>query len=128
MIDKSRWLLVALSVIVALGQLGAVIHLLHVPTDLIMQTRLILPLELFAGAVWALLFSIAAVNLARKSPHAMRWNLWVLSGFFMYSAARLSLFAQADYDRNRLSLMVIVTTLLVGFVAVYAAKQTEYKE
>ena len=125
MIDKSRWLFVALSVIVILAQLRAIIRLLNVPADLVIQTSLILPLELLAGGGWTLLFSITAVNLARKRPHAMRWNLWALCGFFIYSAARLFLFTQADYDRNRLPLIVIVTTLFVAFVAVYAAKQTE---
>jgi hypothetical protein len=125
MIDRSRWLLVGLSAVLALAQLGAVLRWLNVPTDLAAQTRLILPLEWLAGGLWALFFTITAANLVRRRPGSMRQSAWMLGGFTIYSAARLLLFAQAEYDRNRLPFIVIFTTLFVVFVAVYAAKQTE---
>jgi hypothetical protein len=72
-----------------------------------------------------LLFTIAAVNLVRRGTRALRRACWIIGGFVIYSAARLILFTQADYDRNRLVFIVIVTTLLVALLAVYAMKQTE---
>ncbi len=125
MIDRQRGWLVGLTLILALFQVGLVVRTLQIPAELAAQIQLILPLELVLSSGWALIFAITAVNLVRQRPRARCWAIGLIGGFVIYHMARLLLFAQADYDRNRLSFIMIVTTLLVALLVVVATKQTE---
>ncbi len=108
-----RWRLIVLAVALALFQAVAAARTLTVPPELAAQLSLPLPLEFAAGVWWALLFTFIAVNLVQMKPQAVRWMGWALVGFIVYSFARLLLFAQADYDRERLPFLLVLTLLSV---------------
>jgi hypothetical protein len=110
-----RWRWMALTSTLTLIQIGAVIHALRVPPALAEQVSLVLPLELAAGAVWALLFAGLTVNLVREQH--TRWAGAAVAGWVLYNTARLLLFVQADYDQGRLPFFVILTLLAVLAVA-----------
>ena len=106
---RRRWWVIALTIALALMQTGAIIRLLNTPAALTEQTSLVLPLEIVAAGLWTLIFAILAVNLLRL--RATRLAKWTFIGFATYSTVRLLLFAQADYDHNRLPFLVAANAL-----------------
>jgi len=100
-----------LSLVLALVQAGAAAHAVNVPPF----ASLLAGVEFFGGAVWAGAFAIASYRLIRQKPNAIRAAGWLVVGFFGYTAARLTWFARADYDRARLPIVwaaVIILTIL----------------
>ena len=116
-------LLVGLTLVLALVQFGAVFQ--AIPAEVISQISLNPTLDRAISGVWALIFALTAVNLVRNRPHSKRWAAGLIAGFVIYSTARLFFFTQADYDRQRLEFILIITLPLVALLTVYAAKQTE---
>ena len=113
---RRRWWLIALTIALALMQIDAIIRLLNTPDALTEQISLVLPLEIFAGGLWTLIFAVLAVNLLRS--RTTRLAQWTFIGFATYSTVRLLLFAQADYDQNRLPFLVTANSLawLLAFI------------
>jgi hypothetical protein len=110
-----RWWLIGLTGLLALTQAGAALRVFSLPPDLAGQISLPLPLEFVAGALWALLFAAITVNLLhRRTAHRV---VPVLSGFILYSLARLLLFTQADYDRTRLPFLAALSLVLLVVLA-----------
>ena len=118
-----RWLL-RISLVLALIQGAAIYNTLTRPAELDAQAHLSRPIELAAGILWALIFTFIAFTLLQRKRHALRIALWGLMGFALYSVARLALFAQAEYDRQRLPFLFIVMTLfllvLTAFLRYYS--------
>ena len=102
------WRLIALALALALMQVGAIAHITSIPGDLIAQISLPVPLEIAADSLWALIFTVMAVNLLRSRATPVRW---IIAGFATYSTVRLALFARADYDHNRLPFLVVANLL-----------------
>jgi hypothetical protein len=105
--------LILLTACLALFQLRAAAHTLQIPADLAGQISLPLPLEFVASAFWALLFALCTLKLIRLEGDAQRRIFWAIIGFITYSAVRLLLFAQADYDRQRLPFLFITNAMLI---------------
>ena len=112
-----RWRLIVLTAALALFQAVAAARTFTVPPQLTAQLSLPLPLEFVAGLWWALLFTFITVNLVQTRSQAVRWTGWALAGFIVYSFVRLLLFTQADYDRERLPFLLVLTLLSVIVVA-----------
>lgn len=102
------WRLIALALALAFMELGALAHIMSVPGDLIAQISLSVPLEIAADSLWALIFTVMAVNLLRSRATPVRW---IIVGFTTYSTVRLVVFARADYDHNRLPFLVVANLL-----------------
>ena len=111
MTTPRRWWLITLLAALGLYQAGVALHALRVPPELVAQVHLPLALDFVAGVLWALLFILGAVNLVQKRPAS--YNVRVISGFIVYSVVRLGLFAQADYDRQRLPFLLVVFILAI---------------
>ncbi len=118
---RRRWWLIVLAAGLTLMQTGAALRALQVPPELAGQISLLPPLEFVAGGLWALLFAFITANLLRK--RAVRFALMGLSAFLVYSAARLLLFTEADYDQNRLPFLVLLTVCLLVFPAVFLLRR-----
>lgn len=114
-LQQRPWRLIFLTSLVAIFQFGAVLRSLSFPAALAAQTSLWLPLEVLASSLWALIFVGLAVNLVRDS--VSRWLPWVYAGFIVYSALRLLIFAQADYDQARRPSIVLAMLLTVAVLA-----------
>jgi hypothetical protein len=105
------WELILLTVLLALFQIGAALRALRIPPELGAQISLPMILEFVAAGLWALLFAVITVNLIRG--RALRPAVLIISGFVIYSLARLIVFARADYDLNRLPFLVVITVCLL---------------
>jgi hypothetical protein len=74
------------------------------------------PLEFVVSLLWAGGFSLLALR-RRARP------IWLaLIAFAAYSAARIVIFARADYDRGRAPLLLIVVGLIMIVLSVFAAR------
>lgn len=116
--------LILLTAFLALLQLGAAIRTLRVPADLAGQISLPLPLEFVASGFWALLFALCTLNLIRLEKHAQRHTFRALIGFILYSVVRLLLFAQADYDQQRLPFLFITTAIMLLITVAYLLRRS----
>jgi len=103
------WRLIALTAALTLMQIGAMVRAVSMPDNLADRVSLFVPLEFAAASLWALIFAWVTVNLIRT--RAIPPARWVLAGFGIYSTVRLLVFAQADYDQNRLPFLLVVTLL-----------------
>lgn len=118
---RRRWWLIALTAALALMQAGAVVRTLQRLPELAALVSLNLPLELIAGGGWALLFGGITVNLLRS--RAAQPAILALCGFFIYSVVRLMLFAQADYDQNRLPFLILLSLCLLVFPVAFLLRR-----
>ena len=106
-----RWLILLTSLL-TLFQIGSAMRVLQLPGDLAGQISLSLPLELAASLVWALVFGWLTLTLVQNKEHALGYSGWGLVAFVIYSVARLLIFAQADYDRQRLPFALAAAVIL----------------
>jgi hypothetical protein len=117
----SRWL-AALTGILALIQVGAALQALQIRPELAAQVSLSIPLEIAASAIGALLSAAVTVALLRCQPRALHYAAWLLIGFTGYRLGRLALFAQADYDQQRLPFLAIGSLLLLLIPTAYTLR------
>ncbi|MFN8373104.1 MAG: hypothetical protein U0694_09545 [Anaerolineae bacterium] len=108
----------------ALFQFGAAYRAATTPPPLAAVVALPLGLELVLSGLWALLFGSATFALLRQKSRAVFRALMLISVFIIYSAVRLLLFAQADYDRQRLPFLFIIVILLLIFPVIYLIRRS----
>jgi hypothetical protein len=113
------WLMLVVALL-ALMQIVFVIRVLQLPGELASQVNLRIPLEFVAGILWAGVFGFCTLTLVRNRLYALRYTGWALLGFLVYSVARLFIFAQADYDRQRLSFLLVLTIVILVMVLMRA--------
>lgn len=120
---KHPWWLVLLAAALALFQLASAGHALQIPPEI--RTHLSLPpaLNFVAGLLWALLFGFGTATLVRGNSRAHHYIAWVLLGFILYSTARLFLFAQSDYDRQRLPFLIVLALFISAIPAAYLLRR-----
>ena len=106
---KRHWWLIVLTGALSFVQLGAMLNIVTLPHPLAAQTSLILPLEFVISAVWALIFAYVTFNLIRLQEP--RPAIRVILSFVTYSVARLFVFSQADYDRDRILFLALLNLL-----------------
>ena len=113
---NSRWLILLITFF-TLMQAGGLIRTIQRSEVLSTQLTLSRPLEIVAGVVWLSVFGWLLWALIRNRPHAQFRAIVVTFGFIAYSVLRLVIFAQADYDRQRipfLVLLLVIMTLLAS--------------
>lgn len=116
--------LILITACLTLFQLGAVLRALQVPANLTAQISLPLPLEIVASGFWALVFALLTLNLIRLKAYAQRSTPWAIIGFIAYSAIRLLIFAQADYDRQRLPFLFISSAIILLIPVAYLLRRS----
>ncbi|MBZ0287603.1 MAG: hypothetical protein K8I30_08305 [Anaerolineae bacterium] len=115
---KRARLLMILTALLAVVQIGAVARALRVPDAVAARISLPLPLEAIASLLWALLSLGVLMLLWKRERRARLYAAWLAVGFSIYSLIRLLLFSQADYDRGRFPfLLVVIAVLLILPVA-----------
>jgi hypothetical protein len=107
--------LARLGLILALVEVGALIAASRMPSDVSAAVGALRTLDLIGGIVWAALFLILAVPVLRRQRSAVRAAVWSLVAFLAYNAVRWYAFVRADYDRQRLPLL-IAGTLIAAIV------------
>jgi hypothetical protein len=121
---RPRWL-IALTAGLTLFQMGAAWRTVRLPDDLTVVLHLPLPLEFIANASWAILSGWVTLGLIRRRSRARRQAAYVLAGFVIYSAARLALFAQSDYDRGRLPFLGVSVGVILTMTFIYIRRARE---
>ncbi len=100
--------LVGLALIVALISFGTAYTAITRPAALSAEMTLPPALDFVGGALWAAIFVFVALRLWRRAGRARRSFAWASIGWIGYSLARLSIFARADYDRERLPFLLLI--------------------
>lgn len=95
-----------------LMQLGAVLRALQLPADLNSQLSFTRPMLIITAILWSGMFGWAFYQCVRGKSYAVNRALWIICGFMLYSAGRLVIFTQADYDRQRLPFLVVMILIL----------------
>ena len=107
-----RWLAVLTSLL-TLIQAGTAWRTLQTPPELAAVVSIPMPFELVASGIWGLLAAFVTVTLVRRSPRALSYAARLLLGYGVYSLARLALFVRADYDQQRLPLLIALTAFIL---------------
>jgi hypothetical protein len=111
--------LIVLTGLLALYQVGAALQAMRLTDEMVSVVSLSPPLEFVAGILWALIFIAAFFGLLQGRQRAVRFAGLSIIGFATYSALRLLLFARADYDRQRLPILLVTTALMLIIPAAY---------
>jgi len=115
-------MLILLTALLALFQIGAAVRALQIPDALAAKISLPVPLEFIASLLWALLALTVLVTLWQRERRARLFTVWLAVGFSIYSLIRLLLFSQADYDRGRFPFLLIVIAVLLILPAAYIVR------
>ncbi|MBC8171507.1 MAG: hypothetical protein H7X77_07530 [Anaerolineae bacterium] len=112
-----RWRWISLLLLLALFQAAGVLRMLTLPPDLGEVVSLSPVLEIVTGSLWTLAFAYLARQFWRNSA-TVQAAVVLLTLFAVYHIGRIALFARADYDRQRLLLLVgllipVVTASLI---------------
>ncbi|MBN8595009.1 MAG: hypothetical protein J0M33_24870 [Anaerolineae bacterium] len=118
---RSRWLIL-LTALLALFQMGAVIHALQLPPDLALQLPFSPALNMVAGVIWSLIALFITLRLIQQQPGAGQGAAWLWAAFGVYTVVRLVLFTRADYDLGRLPFLLVVSALLICIPVVSIAR------
>jgi hypothetical protein len=117
------WLMTLLGILV-LFQASAAWRALQVPPKLAVEISLPMSLQFVTGALWAGAALVVLRQLWLRQPGSGRRAGWLLVGFSIYTLLRLLLFAQADYDRERLLFLAILTVLFLLLPVIWLARRT----
>ena len=109
---RRPWALIAVMGLLLLFQVGAVVNVLRIPSEVANKLSLSPYLQVIAGVFWALFFGQTAIGLLRRNPLAVKRAFLYGVGFIAYSVLRLLAFAQSDYDRRRFPFLLAITLLL----------------
>ena len=120
---KYPWWLILLAAALTLFQLTSAIRVLQIPPAVSAHVSLLPALEFIAGMLWALLFGFGTATLVQGNIRARRYIAWVLLGFILYSTVRLLIFAQSDYDRQRLPFLIVLTLFISAIPVVYLLRR-----
>ncbi len=121
--SAGTWWLCAVTAALALFQAAAALRALRLPAGLAAVVSLPGGLALLGAGAWALLFALLTVNLWRLRPRAVRQTAWAVIAFAIYSAARLVVYARADYDRQRLPVVLLALGLVCVVPALYLLRR-----
>lgn len=77
------------------------------------------------ASIWVVLFTHAAIRMGKKQPHALRYSSWLIVSFILSRLIQIALFVQADYDRNRLGFLVVVTLVILAVPILLLIQQGE---
>ena len=70
--------------------------------------------QLGMAIVWSILFAYALIRIGKKQAHALRYSAWLVVIFIVTRLIQTIIFVQADYDRNRLGFLIMVTLVILA--------------
>ena len=106
--------LILLCLTLALFQIITALRVLQLPDAVASVVSIPPMLQVALSAGWALLFFMAAVTLYNRKVFSVRLAGGVIVAFMLYSLLRLVVFARADYDRERLPFLIVLTLSLLA--------------
>ena len=97
--------------LLALFQLGALLNALQVQPSL--PTALPIALEAGGAALWTGIFLLSTFLLLRGAASARRFASGTIIAFVCYNLLRWIAFTKADYDRERLPILLIASFIVI---------------
>lgn len=80
-------------------------------------------LQVISAVVWASVFFVCLVGLWFREQWANRAVLPLFIGFILFRAGRYALFAQADYDQQRLVFIIGLSVIIVAIPSIIFLRQ-----
>lgn len=114
--SASRLWLIILTCIMMLYQIVWIGRVLSLPDNLKERISLVVPLEVAISILFVTLFTYGLRALIVRTTYAVRYTIVILGLLIGYSLLRLILFAEADYDRQRLPFLVILFSIVCCLV------------
>lgn len=111
-------IILGLTVFGLLYNVGSIIHLLNLSPQAAAALSFSRNLQIVIGVTWGAVFTYCTIMLVSGRLAAEDRVIWALYGFIVYSAARLLLFSQADYDRARLPFVLVGAAGLLAVLTV----------
>ena len=71
-------------------------------------------IQLIMAILWVGLFVHALIKMGKNRPNALRYSSWLIVIFVFSRLIQTILFVQADYDRNRLGFLIMVTLVILA--------------
>lgn len=122
---KRNWTFAFLAFCFAIHQINSAREGLLLPESITAALPYPIWGQILLQMLWTLLFFTASVSLLRNQNWAMRLIVILLMAFIGYNAARWLLFAQADYEQNRLPLLLISAGGLLLVMIVFLRSRQE---
>lgn len=107
----------ALAIIQGLGFVRSLRLASDIADTLSVSAALLATLQL----AWSVALAWVGWGLLRCQRQAMNRSIWVLTVFIIYSALRLVVFSEADYDRQRFPLLLALTLLMPIILLMFRA-------
>lgn len=114
---RPLWFII-LTCFILLYQIVWLMSVLQLPDDLKTKISLSLPYEIITSAVIVTFFTIGLRALILTRAWAIRYTLGGIGILWVSILLRLILFAEADYDRQRLPFLIMTCVIVCGLVAV----------
>lgn len=116
-----------LLVILMLFQIISLLRVLQLPTSIRAGLQFAPWFQAMLALIWVLLFAVAIVMILRQQRDASQFSSWLIIGFMIYSLLRLIIFAQADYDRQRLPMLAAMTMILLAIPIITLLQPTLHR-
>lgn len=97
--------LMVVSMGLGIFQFIRLIYLARTPADLVPHVVPPVIVQFFTEGVWFVIFASLTVALAMQKRIALRYGVSIVIVFVGYNVARIALFAQADYNRGRVTIL-----------------------
>lgn len=117
MTKRPLWFIM-LTCFILIYQIVWLISVLQLPDDLKNQISLSVPLEIVMSVTIVTFFTIGLRALIGMQAWAIRYTLVGIDILWVTILGRLILFAEADYDRQRLPFLIMTFVIVGGFIAV----------
>ena len=114
-----------LTAFLALMQAVTAIRALQIPPELAALVSVPIALDFAAGVIWAVLAALVVAMLIQRHSAARLGAAWLWAGYLVYAALRWLLFVRADYDANRLPLLLVIMVLLLFAPLAYILRSSK---
>lgn len=93
-----------------------IVHVMQLPENVAGQLSFPPALQIIIGIFWITLSGIVWVRLVRRQSQGVRFAIWLIVGFLIYSGLRIVLFSQSDYDQQRVPFLLVSVISIIVFV------------
>lgn len=121
-------ILITLTIALTLLQIFSLRQVLNRPERLAQLLSLSPAIEVGAGLIWGVIFSGCVLKLVQGAPNALGYTWLAIGGFALYSLIRLMFFARADYDRERLPFLIVITLCISVYCFIESKIFTHHRE
>jgi hypothetical protein len=125
MISRSpNYWLVAIAGHMAIIHFTAIWEVLTLSQSVAVKVSLPPLIQVALNLTWALTFTWITIHLAQRKLWAKMRAFWLLVGFIIYSALRLLIFSEADYDSQRAPFIIALSVIILIVFALLRIART----